>query len=139
MYEESMCCAGERNFQFVDKVKWLAHCLVCKNKYCVVCVAALQNVNSFKKSQRLTLAQCQCVRCPLCDSANTVNRDATKSYYCYVCAKNFCWHCHQIINRCICFKTKSNIEEDGGQKDLEIKKKKSHSKKLLKSSILSSG
>jgi hypothetical protein len=38
MYEESVCCAGEGNFQFVDQQKWMAHCLVCGSKYCVVCV-----------------------------------------------------------------------------------------------------
>jgi len=38
MYEDSICCSGEGNIQFVDQQKWMAHCLVCGNKYCVVCV-----------------------------------------------------------------------------------------------------
>lgn len=45
MYEESICCIGEDNLQFVDQVKWMAHCIECQGKYCVVCVgAADQNV-----------------------------------------------------------------------------------------------
>ena len=43
MYEDSICCIGEDNFQFVDQVKWMAHCLVCQGKYCVVCVDGQQN------------------------------------------------------------------------------------------------
>lgn len=100
MYEYSICCPGKDSMQFVDQVKWMAHCLVCQNKFCVVCVGP---DGHGKSTQRLSLAQCQCVRCPQCDSANTVNRDATKSYHCHICQKNFCWSCHQQLNLCICF------------------------------------
>lgn len=100
MYEDSVCCVGEGNMQFVDQQKWMAHCLVCSNKYCVVCQG--QN-DEERQSQRLTLALCKCVRCPQCDSANTVNRESTKSYYCHICAKNFCWSCHQQLNFCQCY------------------------------------
>ena len=112
MYEDSICCIGEDKYQFVDQVKWMAHCLACKGKFCVVCVR--DNLNSDRQSQRLTLAQCQCVRCPQCDSANTVNRDATKSYYCHICSENFCWSCHQPLNLCICFvqQIDPNFEEE---------------------------
>jgi len=59
MYEESICCVGDDNCQFVDQVKWMAHCLECRGKYCVVCVSgADQNVLEDKKTRRLTLAHC---------------------------------------------------------------------------------
>lgn len=40
MYEDSQCCefTGDRNNLFVDQVKWMAHCMNCNGKYCVVCV-----------------------------------------------------------------------------------------------------
>jgi len=63
MYEGSICCIGDDNYQYVDQVKWMAHCLVCQGKFCVVCVGP-ENINNNRQSQRLTLAQCQCVRCP---------------------------------------------------------------------------
>ena len=82
----------------------MAHCLACLGKFCVVCADAdSNNLNPNERTKLLTLAQCQCVRCPQCDSANTVNRDATKSYYCHICAKNFCWSCHMNINKCLCY------------------------------------
>ena len=40
MYEDSICCIAEDNYQFVDQVKWMAHCMVCQGKFCVVCVGA---------------------------------------------------------------------------------------------------
>ena len=50
MYEDSICCPGEDNFQFVDQVKWMAHCMMCHGKFCVVCVGAGANVNTEKIS-----------------------------------------------------------------------------------------
>lgn len=120
MYEPSQCCLGEDNYQYVDQIKWMAHCLVCLGKFCVVCADAdSNNLNSDQKTKLLTLAQCQCVRCPQCDSANTVNRDATKSYYCHICGKNFCWTCHQNINKCLCY-AQIGPEVDN-EKDIVIK------------------
>lgn len=55
MYEASICCIGEHNYQYVDQVKWMAHCLVCQGKFCVVCVTP-ENINAHRQSQRLTLA-----------------------------------------------------------------------------------
>jgi len=45
MYEDSICCIGEDNYQFVDQVKWMAHCMVCQGKFCVVCVGADGSLN----------------------------------------------------------------------------------------------
>ena len=36
---------GKDNLQFVDQIKWMAHCMVCQGKYCVVCVGADVNLN----------------------------------------------------------------------------------------------
>ena len=105
LYEEAACCPGENSYQFIDQLKWMAHCLPCGGKYCVVCLNGDEGAGeeSARQTSRLTLAQCRCVRCPQCDSANTVNREATKSYYCHICAKNFCWCCHQQLNLCKCY------------------------------------
>ena len=56
MYEDSICCIAEDNYQFVDQVKWMAHCMVCLSKFCVVCVDLDEHVNMDRQSQRLTLA-----------------------------------------------------------------------------------
>ena len=47
MYEPSLCCLGKANYQFVDQIKWMAHCLMCQGKFCVVCA---DNVNTHRKS-----------------------------------------------------------------------------------------
>lgn len=98
MYEESICCVGEDNLQFVDEVKWMAHCMVCHGKFCVVCVNSAAAEGRDRQSGGPTLAMCRCVRCPQCDSANTVARE--DSYYCHFCAANFCWSCHQSSENC---------------------------------------
>jgi hypothetical protein len=95
LYEDSICCIGEDNVQFVDQQKWMAHCMVCHGKFCVVCVNS-----SEQKAVRPSLAQCRCVRCPQCDSANTVARQET--YYCHSCNQNFCWSCHNTMEACVC-------------------------------------
>ena len=49
MYEDSICCIGKDNEQFVDQVKWMAHCMVCSGKFCVVCVGP-ENINNNRQS-----------------------------------------------------------------------------------------
>ena len=58
--------------------RWLLEQLSTLLEFCVVCVN-----QSEQKAVRPSLAQCRCVRCPQCDSANTVARDQT--YYCHFC------------------------------------------------------
>jgi len=36
-----------------------------------------------------------------------VNREQTKSYYCHICTKYFCWLCHHLIHSCQCFPNKA--------------------------------
>jgi hypothetical protein len=43
IYEDSVCCEGEGNYQFIDQQKWMAHCLNCGGKYCVVCINGAEN------------------------------------------------------------------------------------------------
>lgn len=58
LYEPSLCCVGEGNMQFIDQQKWMAHCLPCGGKYCVVCLNGQDpdSLTEVRRSERPTLA-----------------------------------------------------------------------------------
>ena len=52
-----------------------------------------------------------------------MNRESTKSYYCHICAKNFCWTCHQQLNLCQCFTNPKLVGVAQNQKRKKLLKK----------------
>lgn len=52
-----------------------------------------------------------------------MNRESTKSYYCHICAKNFCWTCHQQLNLCQCFVNPKIVGVAQNQKRKKLLKK----------------